>query len=270
MSIRVADVETTGTRADHDQIIELCVQFDLPEGEQKIWRIKPGIAIPPAATAIHHISDADVKDCPRFADVAKDIRAAFAEAEVIIGYNIDFDLNMIQAEFRRARMPELDLRNVHVVDALGLWRVCEPRNLSAAHEKFCGTKLEGAHGSGADVAATGRVLWNMIDHFGLGDITWEALALKSSPTRAKWVGPTHHLQRDADGDVVVTFGKNKDRTVIELAQTDPKYLSWIMQQDFPNHVKTIASNAIRLRSDEKAFQAWVDTQFPPRVAPRSL
>ena len=100
---------------------------------------RPDAPIPQAATAIHSITNEMVKDKPKFAQVAAEIRIAFAQAAVIVGYNIDFDLNIIQAEFRRARLPELDLSKVHIVDALGLWRQCEPHNLSAAHERFVGT-----------------------------------------------------------------------------------------------------------------------------------
>ena len=110
----------------------------------------------------------------------------------------------------------------------------------------------------------------MIDTFELGDISWEDLALKSNPTRARWVGPSHHLQRNDHGIVVITFGKNKDRPILELARTDPKYLTWLDKQDFPHHVKTVASNAIRLRGhDDDAFQAWVDGLYPPHAVTSS-
>ena len=67
------DLETTGTNVVNDRIVELSYIKVYPDGheESKTRRLNPGMPIPPASTAVHHITDEDVKDCPTFAQVAK-------------------------------------------------------------------------------------------------------------------------------------------------------------------------------------------------------
>jgi DNA polymerase-3 subunit epsilon len=63
------DLETTGVDVAKDRIVELCYIKVFPNGneESKNIRINPTIHIPESTTAIHGISDEDVKDCPTFA-----------------------------------------------------------------------------------------------------------------------------------------------------------------------------------------------------------
>ena len=70
--IVVFDLETTGVQITRDRIVEISILKVHPDGEEetKTRRINPGIPIPPEATQVHGISDADVADCPTFAQVA--------------------------------------------------------------------------------------------------------------------------------------------------------------------------------------------------------
>src|SRR5690349_21225889 len=98
----VFDVETTGTDKRHDQVIELCVQYGLDQDgsllRHRTWRFRPSVPIHPGAQAVHGISMADLEDCPPFAACADEIAQVFAEARVIVGYNLAFDIDMVQAE----------------------------------------------------------------------------------------------------------------------------------------------------------------------------
>ena len=93
----VFDVETTGTDKRRDQVIELCVQFGLEGGSSQTWRIKPAVPISPGAQAVHGISMEDLEVCPLFGMVAGAIREVFDRAEVLVGYNLAFDIEMLQA-----------------------------------------------------------------------------------------------------------------------------------------------------------------------------
>ena len=78
------DLETTGLNISKDKIIEigiLKVYVDQRE-ERYIQRINPGIPIPAESQAIHGISDADVKDCPTFAQLAEEIKNFIGEADL--------------------------------------------------------------------------------------------------------------------------------------------------------------------------------------------
>lgn len=175
--IAVFDCETTGIDPNHDQVIELCVQHGLAEDARRTtWRIRPSVPIHPAAQAVHGIALADLAACPTFADIADEVAAAFASVDVFVGYNIAFDIDMLQSEYRRLGRPPLELAGKKIVDALRLWQQFEPRSLQHAHRRFVGDSFAQAHSASADVAATGRVLSGMLRQFKLDEADWTKIA----------------------------------------------------------------------------------------------
>ena len=118
---------------------------------------------------------ADLESCPPFARVRRrDRRRCSPTADVIVGYNLSFDIDMLQAEYARIGQPLLDLTGKKIVDAFRLWQQCEPRSLQHAHQRFVGDEFAAAHTASADVAATGRVLVGMLRHFKLDGQDWDA------------------------------------------------------------------------------------------------
>ena len=69
------DLETTGVDTAKDRIVEISMAKIMPDGEEivKTRKLNPEMHIPEEATAIHGITDEDVKDCPTFAQVAKSL-----------------------------------------------------------------------------------------------------------------------------------------------------------------------------------------------------
>jgi DNA polymerase-3 subunit epsilon len=278
-NVLIFDCETTGTDRVRDQIIELCIQRglsdDCPSTEIRTWRIKPIVPIHPGAQAVHGIKQEDLESCPCFAELADEIAAAFATADVIVGYNITFDIDMLQAEYARIGKPLLDFTSKKIVDAFRLWQQCEPRSLQHAHQRFVGNAFEAAHTASADVAATGRVLAGMLREFELDGQDWAQIATKADPllsARAAWVGPSRHLRWD--GDVVVLgFGKHGNTPIHELAAgPDRSFLTWMIERDFPQHVTEVCRAALDKPGAE--FLAWAKDRFgqaapttnPPFVA----
>lgn len=262
--IVVLDVESTGKERASDQIIEMCVQLGIGAAAQaRTWRIRPEIPICPEATAVHGITFEDVAACPVFGEVVSEFLPLIAEADVLIGYNVAFDLDMLQAELSRAKLPPLDLAGKHVVDVLRLWHHVEPRTLVAAHAKFCGEELVDAHQAEADVAATARVLGAMLACFGLADKSWPEIAAISDPfaKRTTWLGPSHHVQWDPSGAVVFGFGKYKGQ---QVAHADAGFLRWVLAKDFPPHVKKICEVALERR---RQFADWIATYYPRPASP---
>lgn len=257
----VFDVETTGTDRRRDQVIELCVQMGLEsDSKRRTWRIRPSVPINPAAQAVHGISMADLEGCPPFAACAAEIREVLAGAQVLIGYNMSFDIDMLQAEYERLRQPRLELEGKKLVDAFRLWQQCEPRSLQHAHQRFVGGSFDEAHSASADVAATSRVLRGMMDAFGLAGRDWESIAGVCEPERATWLGPTRHIRRDITGAVVIGFGKHEGTPIHALMQSgDTGYLRWILDRDFPPHVHAICRKALELSVDE--FAEWVQRTY---------
>ena len=239
----ILDVESTGTDRHRDQIVDLSLQID---GNRPVsWRFCPTIPIPPEATAVHGISDADVATSPTFAFAAKQTLSPLPyirAARVIVGFNLAFDIGMLQAELERAGLPLLDLSEVVLLDAMRLWQSKEPRTLSAAVEKFLGRKHDTAHSAEGDVAATGEVWQAMLEAFGLTDKTQAELAelCDPMPQRASWAGPTDDLVWK-DGVVVLNFGKHKGTPLHEL---DAGMLRWLVENARARHVKDAAKVAL--------------------------
>ena len=69
----ILDLETTGVDPAVDRIVELSVLRVEPDGSRtvKTRRINPERPIPPEASAVHGITDADVAGSPTFRQVAK-------------------------------------------------------------------------------------------------------------------------------------------------------------------------------------------------------
>jgi len=69
------DLETTGINISRDRIVELSFLKIHPNGEEEIKskRVNPEMPIPAESTAIHGITDEDVKDCPTFKQIAKSL-----------------------------------------------------------------------------------------------------------------------------------------------------------------------------------------------------
>ena len=96
-SIVAIDIETTGLNEDRDAIIEIgAVKFKGHRVEDE-WStvINPGRHIPEFITGLTGISDAEVRNAPRFRDIAHELNAFVGNAPVV-GHNVRFDLGFLQ------------------------------------------------------------------------------------------------------------------------------------------------------------------------------
>ena len=237
--IAIIDVETTGVNPERDRVIEFAVQKGLEPGDyQKVWRVNPGIPIPAGASAIHKIYDADVKDEPPFKALVPAIKKIISGCEIIVGYNVEFDIKFLEQEFLRAGEGKLDLKGKIIIDPLKIWRHFEPRRLEDAVKRFVGEEHITAHSAVGDVEATGKVLTGMVKSFGVSQLSWKELQNVMEPGRENWVGPTSHFKWENE-NVVVNFGKNKGKDLCVLSKDDSDYLSWLMKSDFPEHIKEL-------------------------------
>ena len=103
------DLETTGVDTAKDRIVEISMAKIMPDGEEivKTRKLNPEMHIPEEATAIHGITDEDVKDCPTFAQVAKSLEQ-FIRGCDFGGFNSNrFDLPVLVEEFLRAGVDAL-------------------------------------------------------------------------------------------------------------------------------------------------------------------
>ena len=239
------DLETTGTDRINDRIVEIAA-LRLRLGEPPAVydrRVNPGVKIPREATAVHGISDADVKACPRFADIAAEV-AAFLEGADLAGYNVrGFDVPLLVKEFDRAKAP-FSLEGRRVVDAQTIFFKREPRDLSAAVRFFAGREHASAHAALADVVAAAEVLAGELVRY--TDLPSDVAGLSdySSPNEGRYVDPDKRfLWRD--GEAVFAFGEHRGRPLAEVVKGNPGYLDWILAKDFPSETKRIVRDAMR-------------------------
>ncbi|MBQ5616401.1 MAG: 3'-5' exonuclease, partial [Bacteroidaceae bacterium] len=239
------DLETTGTDISKDRIVEICYIKIFPDGREVEYtkRINPGMHIPEVASAVHGIYDEDVKNCPLFKDVAKEIANEFAGCDVA-GFNSNrFDLPLLAEEFLRAQV-DIDLSRLDAIDVQVLYHKREPRTLTAAYKFYCGKNLEDAHSALADTRATYEVLKAQLDHYADMENDMSALSKESSFTNN--VDFAGRMVYDENGCEVFNFGKYKGMSVAEVLKRDIGYYSWIMQGDFTLNTKNVLTK-IRLR-----------------------
>ena len=243
------DLETTGVDVSKDRIVEICYIKVFPDGSEKEYtrRINPGMHIPEGASAVHGIYDDDVKDCPLFREVAREIAADFEGCD-LAGFNSNrFDLPMLAEEFLRAQV-DIDLTRHHAIDVQVLYHKREPRTLAAAHKFYCGTEFENAHSALADTRATYNVLKAQLDHYGDMVNDMDALAKESSFTNN--VDFAGRIVRDAEEREIFNFGKYKGMPVDAVLDRDPGYYGWMMNGDFPLNTKQVLTR-IKLRGIKK-------------------
>jgi len=246
------DLETTGTNITADRIVEFSYVKLRPgngEPEQQTMRFNPGMPIPAQATAIHHITDADVADEPRFADKAADVVKIFAGCD-IGGFNSNrFDLPLLIEECARAGV-NFDISGRRFVDVQTIFHKMEKRTLSAAYKFYCGKNLDDAHSASADTMATVEVLMAQLDRYPELRNDIDFLAEFSSQNRN--VDLSGRIIRDEKGREVFNFGKYKGKAVEEVLSHDSGYYGWMMKGDFATDTKQ-ALEAIYMRMKLRNF-----------------
>lgn len=239
------DLETTGVDACKDRIVEISLVKVYPDGKEEIKtrRVNPGMPIPPESTAIHGIADEDVKDEPRFEQLAKSL-AAYIEGCDLAGYNSNkFDIPVLAEEFMRAGV-DIDLKRCRFIDVQNIFHKMEQRTLIAAYRFYCSKDLEGAHSAEADTLATYEVLKAQLDRY--PDLQNDVGFLAKFTEHNRCADYAGRILYDKDGVEVFGFGKYKGRSVAEVFREEPGYYSWMMNGDFPKYTQKVITE-IRLR-----------------------
>lgn len=262
----VFDLETTGLEIAKDRIIQLSYVKVMPDGTEtrRDMKINPGRSIPAEVTAITGITNADVKDCPAFKDIAHELATEFEGCD-FAGYNSNhFDIPLLAEEFLRNGI-NFDFSKARLIDAQTIFFKMEKRDLAAAYKFFCGRRMEddfAAHRADQDAEATYRVLMGELDMYSperqteterqlpndidalaefsrqrdnvdfAGRFVWEEVKdAKGTPSRIE----------------VFNFGKHKGESVASVLRYDTGYYGWMMNGDFPLETKQ-ALTRIKLKN----------------------
>lgn len=243
------DLETTGINIATDRIVELCYIKVYPNGneESKSMRINPEMHIPEASSAIHGIYDEDVKDCPTFKQIAKELANAIEGCD-LAGFNSNrFDIPMLAEEFLRAGV-DFDMTRRKFIDVQNIYHKLEKRTLSAAYKFYCGKDLENAHSALADTQATYEVLQAQLDKYP-NELQNDMQFLADFSRMSNNVDFAGRIVYNEQGVEVFNFGKYKGMPVTEVLQKDSGYYGWVMQGDFTRNTKQVLTQ-LRLRGNK--------------------
>ena len=229
------DLETTGLDIKQDRIVELAVVRYWPDGAlfEEAQRFNPGIPIPPEVTAIHGITDADVADKPTFAERGDAIHALLGPCD-LAGFNLrKYDIPLLQAEFKRAHLPPLDMAGRRVIDAQMIYHKEEPRNLGAAFRLYTGFALKDAHTALADTRATAAILKAQIERYKRLPQDIAGLSRYCDEIEAAGGFFKKHESAEAGSDWVFQKGKHKGRLLQNVASDSRSrgYLTWMSRLD---------------------------------------
>jgi DNA polymerase III subunit epsilon len=251
------DIEATGLNVASDRIVEISMLKVLPDQTTEIMtqRVNPGMPIPEIVTKIHGIRDEDVAACPQFKDIGHTLLNFIGNAD-LAGYNSNkFDIPMLAEEFLRAEL-DFDLSAKRLIDVQNIYHFMEPRTLQAAYRFYCNGDLKNAHQAEADVFATYEVFKAQLkkyEHSFAEDekgntyqpVVNDINALSDLSAKSKNVDLAGRIVYNEKGQEVFSFGKHKDKAVIEVFLKEPSYYSWMMNGDFPLYTKKVITR-IRL------------------------
>ncbi len=200
------DTETTGLSSDKDRIIEIAAYEPLTD-RTFIKLINPGCPIPPEASAIHHITEAMVADCPSFGQVACEF-SEFCEGDVVlIAHNNDaFDMPFLQKEYARcgAAFPS-SWRFFDSLKWARRYRTDLPRHTLQFLREIYGVSANNAHRALDDVIVLHQVFSQMTDDLTIDQI----LTLMTQPREL----------------LHMPFGKHQGKPLKELPSD---YIRWLL------------------------------------------
>lgn len=242
------DLETTGTDHQRDRVIEMSMVRVCPMPvaieAPRTWRFNPGVRIPRESTAIHGISDEDVAQEPRFADIADELIELMRDCD-LGGFAISrMDVKLLNREFERAKKP-FSLNGARMVDAQVIFHKREPRDLSAAMQFYRGRELEGAHGAEADTLASLEVFAGQLERYEDLPIEVQALDEVTQSQHDSYVDRERRFMW-RDGEPAFNFGKLRGKS-LRSAAADPSeraYLRWILQGTFEEDTKALVREAL--------------------------
>jgi len=211
MQLIMLDTETTGLSPQHgDRMVEIGAikvsRREIRKDDVFHHYLNPGRSIPEEVVRIHGISDADVKDSPKFTDVAEAF-LSFIEGATLVIHNASFDLGFLMNELHLAALG--DMSQVPVIDSLSFARKRHPgqrNSLDALCDRYQIDRSQRTlHGALLDAELLAEVYLAMTGgkQFSLGmDATAQAAGTfvqlpESARSRMEQAETANMVQRDA-------------------------------------------------------------------------
>jgi DNA polymerase III subunit epsilon len=238
--LAIFDLETTGITITTDRIIDIAIIKIMVDGstQKKYFRLHPGIPIPEASSAIHGITDEDVKEAPTFKHVANEIKQFLDNCD-LGGYNSNrFDIPLLTEEFLRAGL-DINLKERKMVDAQQIFMKMEKRTLEAAYQYYCNKKLENSHSAEADAQATYEVLLGQLQRY--PDLGTDIESLHNISKGDDFADFSRRI-KILNGIPCFNFGKYKEQSVASVFEKEPQYYNWMMKGDFAQDTKAVITD----------------------------
>jgi exodeoxyribonuclease X len=237
--IRVIDLEATGfSPPEHEPIeigwCDLTADLDLV-GEPTNWRVlrespafrlvKPGRAIPPESSAVHHLIWDDVKDAPSWSTVLPPVLAG---ADVFAAHSAKMERQWLTTEVSRGRPWVCTYKAAlriwpdapgHSVQTLRYWRKPDGLDRRMAMP---------AHRAGPDAYATAFLLRDMLDYAPISDLI--AWADKPALQTTCWIGKQRGMK---------------------WREVDTGFLEWCSDKDFDEDVLFTVRTELERRDEER-------------------
>jgi DNA polymerase-3 subunit epsilon len=268
------DVETTGLNSAVDRITQLAAIKLWPgdsveEGLELLNRsvqqggkfaepdslvsqtFNPGMLVEPYLLELTHLTQEELNASASFTAWApwlyhffnNSIKDGVDYGHVdLAGYNSNkFDINMIQAEFKRAKKP-LDETGRNLLDAAAIFYKKQPRTLEAALKYYCNETTDNAHNALVDIQSTVKVFLGQQRMY--EDMPEDNAGIAKFGKNDNWVDSTGKILWQGK-EAIVGFGnKCNGKTLKEIVRTDAGYLQWMLGQDFPADTKQIIGDAV--------------------------
>jgi len=241
----IFDLETTGTWVEKDKIIEIAMIKIMPDTENTVHRyhslVNPGIEISKEVEELTGIGTKDVKDSPKFEQIADDVLVFIKDSD-LSGYNIErFDIPVLRKELESVGKT-LNLTDVFIYDVNKIFKIKHKRNLEAAYQCYCKKDIKNAHTAMADTEATLEILKEQVFQYSdngdisrLKDIQYEKQSsFFDNSGRARWW----------QDELYITFGKYNGKSLTSINKIDPGYLRWILKSEFSDDIKSVVNGVL--------------------------
>lgn len=220
------DLETTGLDTERDRVIEFAGIKVNPDKTQERFEsfINPERPIPGEVTQLTGINDEMVESAPTFMELLPALQKLMRDAD-LAGYNIiNFDIPMLESEFRRCNMPMPGPENRAVIDPLEILKKNEVRTLAWAYKFYLDEVPGEGHRSMEDTEMTLQVLRAQILKYGLKG----SAADIQKEIRYPYLDAGRRLKQDGDR-ILINFGKYRGKALAYIRQVDPEYISWMRE-----------------------------------------
>jgi exodeoxyribonuclease X len=242
----IVDLETTGTDPQNDAIVEIAT-VDVRDEQLVIADsslVKPPIAIPPQASAVHHIVDIDVANAPAARDIVPELLGA-DDPPIYVAHNSAFEQSFLEpylpgarwlCTFKAAKRVWPDAPN-HKNQTLRYWL-----NLPVERERAKDT-----HRAGADAYVTAHLLLRLLREASVEDML-------------RWTTEPVYMP-------VCPIGEDKGFKNKLWSEVDAGFLRWMVDKPIDNKDAIWwADQELKRRSTEadKVISARLDSEKASR------